>query len=324
MNPSRNGHRVSTLVLRSQRLIAVFSPCYRFRTYVTVTLVRAEIDGMSPDRISQAGTDWASFGIAKMLRELTRDDWLSILGIPSTMVPQALVLRGTRNLKTQYDSYKQLFGDVLEVGTPNGVLEDVLIGTVGGVRVAYASVYGAPMASEVVHLFGVLGTSLVVQIGCCGALADGIDPGDLFIAEEAYCGDGASQYYKSDGTTVTATLSPSKLALLQPDDVPCHTGRIYTTAALFAEGQRELDEWHFQGYAAVDMESAATFAVAEHFGMDRVSILFAFDNPRHAGHLLLDEAHKIERRAKGNRRMNDLAFELIRRSLVGNQSSGIE
>ena len=58
--------------------------------------------------------------------------------------------------------------------------------------------------------------------------------------------------------------------------------------------------------------------------MDRVSILFAFDNPRHSGHLLLDEAHKMERRAKGNRRMNDLAFELIRRSLAGNQSSGIE
>ena len=129
---------------------------------------------------------------AEMLRELTREDWLSILGIPPTLVPHALVLRGTRNLKTQYAAYKQMFDDVLELGTPNGVLEDVLIGTVGGVRVAYASVYGAPMASEVVHMFGVLGTSLVIQIGCCGALADEVGPGDLFFAEEAYCGDGAS------------------------------------------------------------------------------------------------------------------------------------
>jgi nucleoside phosphorylase len=129
--------------------------------------------------------------------------------------------------------------------------------------------------------------------------------------------DGASQYYKSDGMTVTATMSPDKLQLLQSADVPCHAGRIYTTAALFAEGKREIDEWHARGYAAVDMETAATFAVAEHFGMDRVSILFAFDNPRHSGHLLLDEADKMERRARGNRRMNEVAFELIRMSFTG-------
>jgi uridine phosphorylase len=256
-----------------------------------------------------------------MLRDLTRDDWLSILGIPQTMIPQALVLRGTRNLKTQYASYKQMFSDVFEVGTPNGVLEDVLVGTVGGVRVAYASVYGAPMASEVVHMFGVLGTSLVVQIGCCGALADGICAGDLFIAHEAYCGDGASQYYKADATTVKASLFPDLLSRRVADDVPCHTGRIYTTAALFAEGKREIDDWHSRGYAAVDMETAATFAVAEHFGMDRVSILFAFDNPRHSSHILLDEADKTERRARGNRRMNEMAFELIRRTLAANETS---
>jgi uridine phosphorylase len=172
------------------------------------------------------------------------------------------------------------------------------------------------MASEVGHVFGVLGTSLVVQIGCCGALADGIGPGDLFFAEEAFCGDGASQYYKSDGTSVAATLSPGKLALIPSDDILCHTGRIYTTAALFAEGRREIDDWHSRGYSVVDMETAATFAVAEHFGMDRASILFAFDNPRHSGHLLLHEADKIERRASGNRRMNEIAFELIRRSFA--------
>jgi hypothetical protein len=46
--------------------------------------------------------------------------------------------------------------------------------------------------------------------------------------------------------------------------------------------------------------------------MDRVSILFAFDNPRHSGHLLLDEADKSERRERGNQLMNEIAFTLIR------------
>ena len=180
---------------------------------------------MSPDRISQAGTDLPSFRIAKMLRELTKDDWLSILGIPPTMVPQALVLRGTRNLKTQYASYKLLFSDVLEVGTPNAVLEDVLIGTVGGVRIAYASVYGAPMASEVVHMFGVLGTSLVVQIGCCGALADG-STWDLFLRKRRIAE--MARVLQVDGTTVTATLSPTTGCY--PSQVPGTV--VYTTAAV--------------------------------------------------------------------------------------------
>jgi uridine phosphorylase len=249
-----------------------------------------------------------------MLRELTKGDWLSILQIPPAMVPQVLLLRGTRNLKTQYARYKAMFNEVIEVGTPNGIVEDILIGTVDGVRVGYASVYGGPMASEVVHIFGMLGTRLVIQIGCCGALADDIRAGDLFVASEAHCGDGASQYYKSDGTTVTSQLSSGTIPLPVDKGESCHSGRIFTTAALFAEGKREIDDWHNCGYAAVDMETAATFAVAEHFGMDRVSILFAFDNPRHSGHLLLDETEKTARREAGNSRMNAAALALVRQT----------
>jgi len=63
------------------------------------------------------------------------------------------------------------------------------------------------MASEVVHVFGVLNTPLVIQTGCCGALADGIATGDLFTATEAFCGEGASQYYNPGGETVTASFT---------------------------------------------------------------------------------------------------------------------
>jgi hypothetical protein len=46
------------------------------------------------------------------------------------------------------------------------------------------------MASEILHVFGVLGTQLAIQIGNCGALADEMIAGDLFSASEAYCGEG--------------------------------------------------------------------------------------------------------------------------------------
>lgn len=253
-----------------------------------------------------------------MLKDLKREDWLSLLNIPEERIPMALVLRGTRNLKSYYQDYLQYFTDILEIGTPNGVLEDVFIGNLDGNVIAYASVYGAPMASEVVHVFGVLGTRLVIQTGCCGALADGIQAGDLFVATEAFRGEGASQYYKPVGKTVTASLDLRNWVLMESqEDIKVHAGKIYTTSALFAEGLQEVEAWFRAGFSAVDMETAATFAVARYFGMDRASILYAFDNPRQKEHILLDDAGKNDRRRLGNRRMIKTVLETIKLYISG-------
>jgi uridine phosphorylase len=247
-----------------------------------------------------------------MLKELTRQDWLSILNIPERRVPLALLLRGTRNLKHWYQLSQQHFTNILEVGTPNGVLDDLFIGDLAPYPVAYASVYGAPMASEIVHVFGMLGTRLVIQIGNCGALADEMIAGDLFSASEAYCGEGASQYYTPGKTAVPASLDPRKwISSERLKNVTLHRGRIYTTSALFAEGADDIESWFRSGYSAVDLETAATFAVAKYFGMDRTSIVYAFDNPRQKDHILLNDAEKAKRRIKGNELMMQLALDVI-------------
>lgn len=98
-----------------------------------------------------------------MLKDLTKQDWLSFLAIPEELVPRVLLLRGTRNLRSNYAKHKTFFLDVLEVGSPNGIFEDVFIGRRGDATVGYASVYGDAMASEITHVFGVLGTSVGVK-----------------------------------------------------------------------------------------------------------------------------------------------------------------
>jgi len=203
------------------------------------------------------------------------------------------------------------FDNVLELGTPNGILEDLLVGEIRGHPVGLACVYGCCMASEVVHVFGVLGTRAVLQIGNCGALADGFHAGDLFLADRAYCGEGAAQYYKPDGKWVTASpglLHSKTFSAMKETDY--RIGSIYTTAALFAEGADDIEQWFQEGFAAIDLETAATYAVAEHFGMDRLAVLYAFDNPRRREHLLLSEAAKDVRRAEANARMIRLALDL--------------
>ena len=248
-----------------------------------------------------------------MLKDLKRDDWLSLLNIPEERIPLALVLRGTRNLKTYYQEYSQYFTNILEIGTPNGILEDVFIGSLAGNSVAYASVYGAPMASEAVHIFGVLGTRLVIQTGCCGALADEIVTGDLFIPTEAYCGEGASQYYEPDRKMAAASFDPREWSASEAStNTKFHTGRIYTTSALLAEGMNEVESWFQTGFSAVDMETATTFTVAKYFGMERASILFAFDNPRQKEHILLSDDERGEHRKIGNDQMVKMTFDVIR------------
>jgi len=44
--------------------------------------------------------------------------------------------------------------------------------------------------------------------------------------------------------------------------------------------------------------------------MDRLSILYVFDNPRRREHLLAGDAEKDQRRARANAKMKDFAFAL--------------
>jgi len=248
-----------------------------------------------------------------MLKELTRADWLSILSLPERRVPLVLLVRGTRSLTHWYRAAQAHFTNVLELGTPNGILDDLFVADLGPHPVAYASVYGAPMASEVTHVFGLLGTRLVIQIGNCGALADDLATGDLFSASEACCGDGASQYYAPGEACVTASLDPCEwIPAGSSATAAVRRGRIYTTSALLAESRDDLETWHQDGCAAVDLETAATFAVAKHFGMDRTSLLYVFDNPRRKDHIFVDDADRAERRRRGNATMMDLVLDLIR------------
>jgi len=248
-----------------------------------------------------------------MLGDLTKSDWQALLNISDGRIPAVLVIRGTRALRRHCADMRRYFSNILDIRDPNVVIDDVFIGDLDGTCVAYASVYGAPMASEIVHVFGVLGTPLVIQIGCCGAIADHLLPGDLLTVSSAYCGEGASQYYKQEGKEVSATLRLKET--LEPaggEPTTIHCGRVYTTSALFAESSDAIEKWAAQGFWGVDMETAATFAVAEHFGMQRGALLFVFDCPRRGEHILTSDEEKDRRRQLGNQRMIEVALETIK------------
>jgi purine-nucleoside phosphorylase len=160
-------------------------------------------------------------------------------------------------------------------------------------------------------MFGVLGCRTVIQIGNCGGLTDGLNAGDIFVATKAYCGEGAAQYYKTDGPWVQASENLlNSQSLLQLRNEGFRAGPIFTTGALFAEGLDDVERWATDGFDAVDMETATTFAVAESFGMDRISILYVFDNPRRRDHLLQSDVQKDVLRTATNERVISISLSL--------------
>jgi purine-nucleoside phosphorylase len=245
-----------------------------------------------------------------VLRDLTREDWLSILSLDACLVPDTLIMRGTRNLRRNFEKYRRLFADTLEIGSPNGLFEDILVGQIGDRQVGYASVYGPAMASEIAHVFGVLGTRRVILTGVCGALSAEMIAGDLVIASEAGCGEGAVQCYLPGVECVEATPALVEHAAALAGPAGTHTGRIWTTAALLAEGLEDLTRWQRTGAIAVDMETATTYGVAAWTGMERIAVLSVFDNPLSGAHIALEEADKQAHRERGEQRMLEVVLGL--------------
>lgn len=247
-----------------------------------------------------------------MLREFKKHDWLQLLRIPENWIPKVLVLRGTRDLKRHYTDFRERFTRVMDLGSSGGFVDDVFIGELNGHPVGYASVYGAPMASEIVHIFGSLGSQLVIQTGCCGGIADNLSVGDLFIATSAYCGDGTSQYYDLGRSIVQSTFSFEEAKMtMNKNTCRLYCGQIYTTAALLAEGEREIAEWRSLGCAAVDMETSASFSVAKYFAMDRGSILYVSDHLSRGENLLFNDEEKRDVLDFANNLMIDITLQSV-------------
>ncbi len=248
-----------------------------------------------------------------MLADLERDDWLNILELGAHEVPAALIMRGTRNLKARLAQHYALLEDARELGSPNGIFEDILLGSHNGTRIALACVYGAPMASEVAHVFSIIGVSWIILTGCCGALVPGIAAGDIVVPGAAFPGDGASRYYGADEQTLVegdAGLRRMAIKRLLASGRPVHTGVIYTTCALCAESADDVAAWAARGHIAVDMETATVYSVARHFGVPAVAMLFAFDCLAAGESIVLADADKAERRRRGEEIMMYTALEL--------------
>lgn len=237
--------------------------------------------------------------------------WRTALGLAEEETPVAVILEGTWWERRAYATRTPLLDDVRDLPFPGWTF-----GWHEGVPLVYVCAYGAPRAVEPVHVLATLGTRLAIQIGSCGSLRPDIRTGDLVVPSRAEIGEGASRYY---GGIDVALASPEWVqragAGLRSRGFTVHDGHHLTTSALLAQPTDTVQRWHAAGYASVDMETSAVFTVASRFGIDAVSMLFAWDELLAGrGFLAEFDDDEVDRQRAANEATFTVALELVERA----------
>lgn len=190
-----------------------------------------------------------------MYKSLSKSDFLDYLKIDENQVPNSLIIYGGYNPPqtilnwcAQAPYKKENFFYPLSIRD----------------NIAVTWVYGDAMASEVAHIFSVIGVKQIILIGTYGALQTGVRFGEIFIPNLAIGEDGATRCYNSK-----LNSEPDKKLFLKAkeiwSDYTIHEGPIVSTACMLAETQEIIDDWVGKGYCGVDLETSAVFSVAKHF-----------------------------------------------------------
>lgn len=134
---------------------------------------------------------------------------------------------------------------------------------------------GGPSAAIVIQELAELGARRLLRVGTCGALDGELALGDLVIATEAVATDGASQALGA-GERVPAT--PALLdALCRAAPRAAHIGPVVSTDLFYDDREGRTEAWREAGALAVEMETAALFAIATARNLQAASLLAVSD-----------------------------------------------
>ncbi len=210
-----------------------------------------------------------------MYRELGPDDHRRILGIEAGDVPDVLLLLGVFAVQAGAER----FAAYLDEASPLARYP-AWMGRYRGARVALAACFGGPMAAMHAHTWCGAGVPSVVQLGWFGALQPGMALGDVVVPRHAERQDGVSDWYLPKGILADASpdLAGAIAQRLRDSGIPVSEHAIYSTPALLAESREVISDWSRHGWQGVDMETAATFAVAKALGARRAAALIRLDD----------------------------------------------
>lgn len=139
---------------------------------------------------------------------------------------------------------------------------------------------GASNAVAVAEEMMAFGGRVFVSFGYCGSLKEEVKPGDVILPEEALREEGTSYHYLPAGRMPKASRRLLEIfkGYLTKEGLSFHTGKVWTTDAIYRETDLKVAGYAASGYLGVDMETAALLSWGEAKGVEITSLLLVSDS----------------------------------------------
>jgi len=151
---------------------------------------------------------------------------------------------------------------------------------------------GSPVLLEALLCLGVVPqVERVLLLGSCGSLDDDYDIGDVVVAREAVCGDGASAYLddgmlqrasrigsiSSANAALYAGLLQSAQRVCADEALICREGRTFSSDSIFCQFHH-MDEMRRMDCNVIEMEAAACFRGAAMMELPAAALFVVSDS----------------------------------------------
>ena len=129
---------------------------------------------------------------------------------------------------------------------------------------------GGPSAAIVLSELIGLGARRAIRVGSCGALAPGLVLGELIVAREAICADGAS---RALGAAERVSADAGLTEALMRQAPSARAGTVLSVDLFYDDGRRPVAE----DALAIEMEAATVFALGAAAGIPVACVLAVSD-----------------------------------------------
>ena len=124
---------------------------------------------------------------------------------------------------------------------------------------------GSPQAAIILERLIAMGARKILGFGCCGSLQPDLSIGHMVIPTEALSEEGTSVHYPlPEGVEGKADEFISQICLekCREKKSKVHSGKVWTTDAIYRETRGKVRRYGEMGLLAVEMEMSALFTVA--------------------------------------------------------------
>lgn len=139
---------------------------------------------------------------------------------------------------------------------------------------------GMPSISIYAHeLFDFYGVSQIIRVGTCGGLVDDMQVGELVLADSADTDSAMIGHYPGAAGTIAAdpVLLQRVYSEARARGLDIRTGKVFATDWFYHPDAGFIDRLQASGVLAIDMESAALYALARQQGKRALTILAVSD-----------------------------------------------